>query len=53
MVELQSGPVVKLLEVRALTFQSLLEMRRKTSESLKVKIIHLPIIEELGRDICL
>lgn len=41
------------LEMRALTFQSLLKMRQETSKPLKVKIIHLPIIEELRRDICL
>lgn len=51
MGELQPGPGVKVLEARALTFQGLLEMRQETSKSLKVKIIHLPIIEKLGRDI--
>ena len=42
---------MQVLEMRALTFQSLLKMRQETSKSLKVKIIHLSIIEELRRDI--
>lgn len=42
---------MRILEMRALTFQSFLKMRQETPKSLKVKIIHLPIIEELRRDI--